>query len=93
MYNCDSYIESFCRALDDEIKFEREQGGTLYRIVDGDLLAEKTGGWIYFFNVELELSLPDDTPIRVEIEGKIICGHIISVEGFEITIFLEENNG
>ncbi len=63
------YIESFNRALDDEIEFAREAGGKRYRLTDGDLLAGIGSGWIYLFHMDYELFLPDDTPVRIEINA------------------------
>lgn len=50
------------------------------------LLAEIGSGWIYLFLMDYELFLPDDTPVRIEIQ-------VISIDGFEITLALDGSIG
>jgi len=86
-------VDVFCQALEIEIKCAQETGGKAYRIMDGKFITTDKATYIYLFNLEVELSIVDDSPIRVEIEGKKSEGQIIYCENFEILIALDDYFG
>lgn len=80
-------------ALEEEIAFQRESGGRRYRLSDGILLNEDGGEHFYSFLMDADVALPDNAPVRVEVEGKPVRGKVVEVEGFEITLALEDYIG
>ncbi|WP_406677731.1 AAA domain-containing protein [Neomoorella carbonis] len=87
----ENYIEDFNRALDLEIKYQKETGGRLYIIQEGMLL--DGDNFIYRFVIDQEVSLPDGTPVRVKIGEKEVTGHVISLEGFDLILTLDQYLG
>lgn len=88
--NINGYIEQFQWALKDEIEAIRKNGGQKTYLSDGRILGEKNGIYLYSFNADSELRFPDDTPVDVELKGKKYPGWIISIEGFDLILGLED---
>ena len=86
------YIKEFNLALDLEIKYQKETGGRLYIIQDGMLL-DNHENFIYRFVIDDEVSLPDGTPVRVKIGEKEFTGHVISLEGFDLILAMDQYLG
>ncbi|BAZ34084.1 serine/threonine protein kinase [Cylindrospermum sp. NIES-4074] len=89
------YQKEFNQALDDEIKYLRKSGGQKTFLSDGTLLdkRKRSGQYIYSFTTDTELRFPDDTPVDLEYKGKKYSGILVSVEGFDIILALQNNLG
>lgn len=89
----DDYHWHFKRALDDEIKKMREAGGQKSYLSDGRYLGVRNGFYIYSFIADTELKFPDETPIDLEYQGRKHPGLILSIDGFDIVLALQEHIG
>jgi hypothetical protein len=63
-------IEGFCddaeKALQDEINYVKEKGGTKYQLTEGRVSgSDINGGYIYSFDSDVELNLPDGTEVKI----------------------------
>lgn len=90
----DLLIPEFIKALDEEITaIKAGKGGRIVKVLNGHLLGETSGLFMYDFNLENFLVTIDDTPAEIEIDGKIYKCQIVSVQGQEIRIAIEQNFG
>lgn len=87
-------ISEFIQALRLEVEaLKRSRGGSVVRLLNGRLLREAGGVWVYHFQVENIFSVIDDTPAEIEIDGRRYSCQVISVKGLEVYIALEQNLG
>lgn len=86
-------VPSQCRALDDEIRALRENGGQRTFLADGRSFGRRAGHVAYVFTSDSELRFPDDTPVEVEVRGRKHDGVVVSVAGFEVVLALDEDLG
>jgi hypothetical protein len=86
-------VDRFCAALDLEIEAERKWGGKGYLITDGRLVCEHQGWADYLFLLEAEVTVPDGSPVRVELDDLTIEGHLVSKDGNEVLLQLDANIG
>lgn len=86
-------VDSFCAALDLEIEVERKWGGKGYLITDGRLVCEHQGWADYLFLLEAEVTVPDGSPVRVELDHLTAEGHLVSKDGNEVLLELDANIG
>lgn len=77
-------------ALREEVSFLKKQGGSLYMVVNGRFLYNNSGSSIYVFTLISELFFPDGTPVRIEVGYNSALGEVLSVEGFEIELRLDQ---
>ena len=93
MYNkeLDDYINQFRAAIANEVFFLRGEGGKKYRIFNGKCIYSNSPDFVYIFETDLELYLPDSSPVRLEFNNKNYSGDILSCEGFEISIIISED--
>lgn len=87
-------FSEFIQALQQEIEvLKKRRGGNTVRLLNGRLLRETGGLWIYHFQMESILAALDDTPGEIEIDGRQYKCQIISVKGLEVHLALEKNFG
>ena len=82
----DAFCESQQKALFREIKYLKETGGKRQRITDGTLVERRRSQYVYAFETESEINLPDNTQIKLW-QGKqteCIPATIISCGEFSI---------
>jgi ssDNA-binding Zn-finger/Zn-ribbon topoisomerase 1 len=87
------YLAEFQTALSDEISALRKGQGRQVFMSDGHRLARSEGKYIYSFTADSELRFPDQTPADLVYRGKKRGCVILSVEGFEIVLGMEEDIG
>lgn len=87
-------IRQFVEALKQEIEAIQKQKDALATyIMDGQLVRETAGLFIYSFNLENFLQIADDTPVTVEVGGKKSKGFIVSVSGLRLEVAFEADHG
>lgn len=87
-------IAEFQEALNDEIEaLKKGQGGQKIFVENGKLVDHLSEKFLYRFYVELERTIPEDTPCQVIIGPEIITAHIVSVDPNEIVLALNKNFG
>lgn len=88
-----SYQSDFHQALEDEIKELRRAGGSMTPVTDGHYLGSRHGEHLYSFTTDSEIRFPEDAPIDLHCQKQKYAGTLVSVEGFDLLIALEENIG
>lgn len=79
---CDKYKAE----LISEITYLRKQGGKRQKLFEGKLVERKNSTYIYTFDTDSELNLPDGTQITIWDKEESIAGSIIFCEEFSITL-------
>ncbi|MEW6229957.1 MAG: AAA domain-containing protein, partial [Bacillota bacterium] len=62
-------------------------------VSDGRLLQEGPGGAVYLFRCEVDVAIPDDAPVRLEVGREKVRGAAISADGYEVLLELERAVG
>lgn len=83
-------LPGFQQALSDEIAAARRQGGDRVFVSGGRYLGPSHQGFLYEFRLESETYVPDDCGIELEIARTRYTGTVVCLEGFDITLELEE---
>lgn len=87
-------ISEFIQALEQEIDaLKKRRGGNTVRLVNGRLIREAEGLYLYHFQLENILAALDDTPGEIEIDGKSYKCLVVSVKGLDVYLALEGNFG
>ena len=93
-FNSDSdSINAYCDAISQEISYVRSKGGRKYRAANGRKLIKSEDGYIYVFELESELSITEESPVKVEISGESFDGEVIVCEDFHIMIIVANDLG
>ena len=67
-------MDRFRRAVLTEMCYLRDQGGHEVHITNGALVGRHAAGFAYVFDLESELFLADDAPVRLSVGGKAVDG-------------------
>ncbi|HMR67207.1 MAG TPA: AAA domain-containing protein [Anaerolineae bacterium] len=86
----ETYYPEFIRAIDDEIQALRTKGGQKTYLSDGRYLGVRDGAYIYSFTADTELKFPDETPVDLEYQRRKYEGKILSIDGFDIVLALQD---
>ncbi|MCM3177674.1 AAA domain-containing protein [Cytobacillus horneckiae] len=86
------YIKEWQSAIKAEIGYMKKFGNNKYRIEQGQLL-QKNDGFTYFFDTVAPVNIPVGSKVKLEWGGKTAKGRILSSEGKNIIIKLEEYLG
>lgn len=93
-FNTDSdSINVYCDAISQEISYVRSNGGRKYKAFNGRKLLKTEDGYIYVFELESELSITEESPVKLEISGNSIDGEVIVCEDFHIMLIVGEDLG
>ncbi len=91
--NLSNYIFQFCSAISEEIAYLKNEGGKKYQIYNGKLIYSNSLIFAYTFETDVELYMPDSSPVRLKFNGRDYTGEILSCIEFEITIIIKEHLG
>ena len=87
-------IAEFQEALNDEIEaLKKGQSGQKIFVENGKLVDHLSEKFLYRFYVELEQTIPEDSPCQVIIKSEVVTAHIVSVDSNEIVLALNKNFG
>ena len=94
MTNSDFYAEQE-RVLLSEIAYLRKNGGKRTKIIDGKLVEAKNGRFVYSFESDSELNLPDNTQISLwpSSTTESIPAVVLNCEDFTVIIASTKNFG
>ena len=82
------------QALEDEIAaIKRGRGGSIVTVHDGRFVRREGPFFVYVFSTESPLIVMDDAPAEVEIDGQRFSGQIVSVQGSEVAVGIENDCG
>ncbi|MGN1191428.1 MAG: AAA domain-containing protein [Dorea sp.] len=88
-------LERYCDALKTEKLFLMHEGGRKYKVTNGKLISSVKGIYSYVFDLETELHISDDAPIKISVGGGFAQtnGSVLMCEDFQIIVQLELNIG
>lgn len=87
-------IEEFIQALDEEIEaIKAGKGGSIVKIFNGQFIRESAGLFVYVFHLENFLAVLDESPAEIQIEGKNFPVQVLSTQGLEVEIGIEQSLG
>ena len=89
----DEFFDDQEHLLLSEIVYLRQNGGKRQKIVDGERVEYKNGIYIYAFESDSELNIPDNTPISLWQNENEIAATIINCEEFTLIIATTKNLG
>lgn len=87
------FIEQWKKALWVEVNHLKKQGGSRYTITDGKCLRKQAKGATYWFILTADVLIPDSNPVRVEWQKKVFYGKVVSIEGFDLILEMDEYFG
>lgn len=90
MANIKDLIKQWQQALKLEAQYLQSQGGTKVMITEGKYLTHDDKGTTYWFKLSTDLLLPDNTPIRLEYKDEIYNGRVVSVDGYDLVIKIND---
>lgn len=87
-------IGVYLDAIDKEVTHLKTRGGRKHRVVNGRRISIRGGIYAYTFDLETELYLSDDAPIKIEANGgRSSTGSVLICEGFRIVTLLLDDLG
>ena len=90
-------VSSFCasmnQALSNEITHLKNGGGKRIKLTDGVLLESRHQRYVYSFEADSELHIPDDTQITAHHGARTAKGMIVTCEDFTIVLAINEDFG
>ena len=86
-------LEKYKVALEEEKRYLKTNGGKKYKVSSGRLVSESNGDFTYVFELETELYITDDSPVKLTVGINQYDGHVMLCEDFEIIIVLDKNIG
>ncbi|OIQ12617.1 AAA domain-containing protein [Neomoorella thermoacetica] len=94
MATFDSITTELIAALEEEINAIKESGGAeQIGVHDGRYGGTAAGRFLYIFLLDTELNIPSDTPAQLRIDKDSHETIILSVQGFEITLGIQDDLG
>lgn len=81
----DLFRNRYANAISDEISYLKANGGKRYRAMDGVRLPSPPDVYIYLFETDSELNLPDNTEIKLWLREDITIAYVVACEEFTIT--------
>ena len=85
-------LDKYLAALRTEKLFLMQGGGKNYKVTNGRLLPKKNV-YLYLFDLEAELYLADDAPIKISTGVESVPGIVLICEDFQIIVQLESGLG
>lgn len=85
-------FDKYLAALRTEKLFLMQGGGKNYKVTNGRLLPKKNV-YLYLFDLEAELYLADDAPIKISTGVESVPGTVLICEDFQIIVQLESGLG
>lgn len=89
----DDFFNEQEQLLISEIMYLRQNGGKKQKVVDGERVEFKNGIFLYTFESDSELNVPDNTPICLWQAGVEIPAVVINCEEFTLIIASAKNLG
>ncbi len=86
-------LEKYKKALVQEKIFLKNAGGKKCKVTSGRMIGRVNGKYAYFFEMESELYIADDSPVVLKVSESSIDGTVLMCEEFQIIILLDRNIG
>lgn len=89
----DATLELLRKAVFTEMYFLKNNGGRQYKVSSGKFICKMNGLYAYQFEMESEVYLADDSPVKVSCVAGSAEGTVLLCDGFEILLLLESDLG
>jgi ribosomal protein S27AE len=89
----DTVLEQLRKAVFTEMYYLKNNGGRQYKISSGQFICKMSGAYAYQFEMESEVYLADDSPVKVSCMAKTAEGTVLLCDGFEILALLDSDLG
>lgn len=87
-------IRDYITAINIEKTYLKQQGGRKYKVTNGKRISKIEGSYSYSFELETELYLSDDAPIKIQTTtGISTAGTVLVCDGFNIIVLLISDIG
>ena len=93
LVNYPNYVSDFTLALRSEITVARKNGGQKAFLTEGKHIGQREKWVFYSFISDREITLPDDTEVKLEYQGKEHVGLIVANDGFTLILGLDSYVG
>ncbi len=87
------FYDAYVHAIDREISYLRENGGRPYRVTDGIRVEGKDNHYVYVFETDTELNLPEDIQIEALHRHTKQAGRIIGCQEFVLIVDFPTDQG
>lgn len=89
----DAVLEQLRNAVFTEMYFLKNNGGRQYKVTSGKFLSKMNELYAYQFEMESEVFLADDSPVKVSCMAGAAAGTVLLCDGFEILLLLDSDLG
>ena len=86
-------VEAYRKHVFAEMYHLKENGGRNYRVANGVRMGRASSGFVYCFDLEAELFLAEDSPIRLTVNKEAHQGNVLACEDFQLTMLLDRDLG
>ncbi len=86
-------ISLYITALQNEIEGLRNYSSRNYSLSAGKFLGNSEAEFLYEFRLDDDARMGDDVPVEIEIDGDIVRGNMVNVEGEKIVLLLQTHFG
>ena len=84
-----NFVDTYKQAIMEEYSYVKKHIAKI-PLFDGKFLYSDIEGFVYSFNSEKELSIPDSSPVTVYNVQKSIPGEVMYINGDEVVLCLEK---
>ena len=91
--NSREIIDKYKNAVLREKYYVQNEGGRKHKLTNGELIASKQGCFTYIFEMESELNLTDDAPVRLMVGSETSTGNVLVCEGFQVIVVIDKSFG
>lgn len=89
----DSVLDSLRKSVFTEMFYLKNNGGRQYKVSSGSYICRINGQYAYQFEMESEVYLADDSPVKVSCVAGSAEGTVLFCDGFELLLLLASDLG
>ena len=89
----DAVLDQLRKAVFTEMYFLKSNGGRKYKVTSGKFITKMNSLYAYQFEMESEVYLADDSPVKVSCMAGAAEGTVMFCDGFEILLLLDSDLG
>ena len=89
----DAVLEQLRNAVFTEMYFLKNNGGRQYKVSSGKFISKMNGLYAYQFEMESEVYLADDSPVKISSMAGTAEGTVLLCDGFEVLLLLDSDLG
>jgi KaiC/GvpD/RAD55 family RecA-like ATPase len=86
-------ISLYITALQNEIEALRNYSSRNYSLSSGKFLGNSEAEFLYEFRLDDDARMNDDVPVEIDVDGDVVRGNVVSVDGDRIVILMQTHIG